>query len=95
MKNLIGFLFILAVILTSCSKKQETLEVGTHPADWNNPQSVQFHGVVVTETGPANCQIMKVEPVIFPVSPVMPAFPIRRDFCSPVLPIIMQSTLKM
>jgi hypothetical protein len=56
MKKIIGFLFVSALILVSCSKKQETLEVGTHPADWNNPQSEQFHGLVVTQTGPASCQ---------------------------------------
>ncbi len=56
MKNRIGIIFISAFLIISCSKKQETLEVGTHPADWNNLQSAQFHGLAVTQTGPGSCQ---------------------------------------
>ena len=56
MKKLIGFIFILAIFLYSCSEKQSTLDVGTHPEDWNNPQSEIFHAKTVLEAGSESCQ---------------------------------------
>lgn len=56
MKTLIRFLIIIAIFLYSCSEKQDSLRVGTHPEGWNNPQAEQFHAKVVLESGYEGCQ---------------------------------------
>lgn len=56
MKKIIGFIFVLAIFLYSCSEKQDALDVGTHPEGWNNPQSEIFHAKTVVEAGSENCQ---------------------------------------
>ncbi len=51
------FLFaIFALMVVSCSEKTDTLKVKTHPADWNNTQSAEFHGKVVLNIGTESCK---------------------------------------
>ncbi len=56
MKTIVGALFILVMLSITCSENQDTLKVGTHPAEWNNPGSPEFHGKVINETGLGSCQ---------------------------------------
>jgi predicted CxxxxCH...CXXCH cytochrome family protein len=56
MKKTIYILLIISLHMIYCSKMQDTLEVSTHPADWNNPNSEIFHAEVVYDNGPESCQ---------------------------------------
>lgn len=57
MKKIVGILSILALlIMNGCSEKKDITDVGTHPQDWNNQESPQFHGELVKEAGPESCQ---------------------------------------
>jgi hypothetical protein len=47
---------LLIFLVLSCSEKNEPVEVGTHPTEWNNPGSMQFHGKSVILSGPEECQ---------------------------------------
>ena len=56
--NKISQLFILIIIIFmffSCSEKNSVLDVGTHPPEWLDQKSAEFHGKSVLENGNEQC----------------------------------------
>ncbi len=47
---------ILFISIISCSEMKNPFAVPTHPENWLNKESVQFHGKAVNDNGPDNCR---------------------------------------
>lgn len=55
MKIVYFSIFFFSYLIISCTERQDTVAVGPHPSNWNNPNSQQFHGAVVIEGGAGGC----------------------------------------
>jgi hypothetical protein len=47
---------LLIFLVFSCTERNDPVEVGTHPTEWNNSGSIKFHGKNVIFSGPGACQ---------------------------------------
>jgi predicted CxxxxCH...CXXCH cytochrome family protein len=56
MKLFICLMIILSFLVFSCKDKRNVVDIGTHPAEWSDPASEEFHGKAVLEDGTDGCK---------------------------------------
>ena len=56
MKKIIIIFTVIFIFILACSEKKDIIEANTHPQNWTNSSSEQFHGEAVVESGNESCK---------------------------------------